>query len=357
MISSSASMPIVVIFERHWDEAPKQIVKNLIPKLSEEGYDTFCLEAPQNLEEREFLSSFQAGLELDIKINSQAQDCLERVGIRNIRLSDIGFEKLADLMRLYVSSQRYLEVAERIKNLPAHLLLKDTFRIAKRLSLNIKGIDIDEADFEKIISKDVSKRMKIIKENENYRIATISKNLLQLYKERNGVIFVCGALHAENLINKFKENNLDERILYYFPHSNKKYDDSIDDIKEGLSNEKLRNHTFCLIDENNHKLLVEKIIKDIKSKNIQYKQEIVGGNSHSIFLSNFFQKDFRAFMRPGYYVDALLNIENSDNTEEIITKLKEVNIQIEKTALLGSTYLVIKDINTKEVADNIRQLN
>ncbi|VHO02007.1 hypothetical protein RHT_00325 [Candidatus Rhabdochlamydia sp. T3358] len=31
------SLPIVVIFERHWDETPKHLVKQLLPELVKEG--------------------------------------------------------------------------------------------------------------------------------------------------------------------------------------------------------------------------------------------------------------------------------------------------------------------------------
>jgi len=356
MVSPSASMPIVVIFERHWDEAPKQIVKSLIPKLAEEGYDTLCFEAPQNLTENEILSSHNAGLELDNKIDSQAKEYLERVGIKNVKLSDIGFKKLTELMRLYVSSKRYLEVSEKIKVLPASILLKDVFDSANRFSLTVKGVDVDATDFAGIVSLDLSKRMSAIEKNEDYRIATISRNLFKLNSERNGLIFVCGALHAENLVNKFKEQNIHDRVLYYFPHSDKNYDDSVEDVKEYLSNDTLKNHTFCLINEGDRKLLINRIIKEVKSKNTQYKEEIIVGNSHSGFLSDVFKKNFQAFMRPGYYVDALLNIDTEDNIEEVIERLREVNISTHKTSLLGSMYLVVAEVNTREIADNIRLL-
>jgi hypothetical protein len=357
MLSPSASMPILIIFERHWDEAPKQIVKSLIPKLSQEGYDTLCFEAPQNLTESEILSSHNEGLDLDNRIHSQAKEYLERAGIRNILLQDIGFKKLSNLIRLYVSSQKYLELTEKIKGLPSSLLLKDLFNQATRLSLSIKGVDIDATDFDAMLSFDLSKRMSFIEKNEDYRIETIAGNLFRLHGERKGLIFICGALHAENLINKFKAQNIHDRVLYYFPHSNKNYEDSVEDVKEYLSNDTLKKHTFCLLDESDCQSLVNRIIREIKSSNTHYKKEIIGGNSHSVFLSHFFQKDFRAFIRPGYYVDALLDIDREGDIEKIVKKLQEVNVATHKTSLHGSSYLVVPEINTTEVADNLRRLN
>ena len=353
MVSQSASLPIVIIFERHWDKEPKKIVKSLITTLAEEGYDTLCFEAPQNLTEHEILSSHLEGLKLDSQINSQAQEYVKQAGFKNIKLCNLGFKKLAELMRQYVSSQRYLEVAEKVKVLPSSLLLKEILHNANRLSFSIKGVDIDAKDFESILSHDLSNRMSIIEEKEDYRIATISENLFKLYKQGKGLVFSGGALHAENLINKFKEQNIHNNVLYYFPHSDKNYDDSIEDVKDCLSNDTLKNHTFCLLGESNRKALVKRVIEEIKSKNIHYKEEIIGGNSHSIFLKNLFNKDFKAFMRPGYYVDALLDIEKVDDSEEIIKKLQQVNILTHKTSLFGNKYLVVRDTNTKEVADNI----
>lgn len=37
MISSATTLPIVLIFERHWDLAPKKLLSDLIPKISSLG--------------------------------------------------------------------------------------------------------------------------------------------------------------------------------------------------------------------------------------------------------------------------------------------------------------------------------
>lgn len=352
-----ASLPIVVIFERHWDEKPKQLVNKLIPKLAEEGYDTLCFEAPHNRNEDEILSSHRDGLALDSQINSQAHEYIEKAGIKNIKLCDLGFVELTDLMKEHVSSQRYLEVAEKIKALPASILLKDTFNIAKKFSFRIKGIDIESNDYHHMMSHDLSQRIKVIENLETYRISTFFENLLKLQQEGKGVAFVCGALHAENLINRFKEKNLQNHILYYFAHSTKKYTNNFDDIEEYSSNEILKNHMFCLTNKNDENSLLQKIIKEIKSNNTTYKEEIVGGNAHSKFLSKFFNKDFKAFMRPGYYVDALLDADNVDDCKHVVEKLQQVNISTHNISMQDKNYLVVQDVNTKEISDNILRLN
>lgn len=237
------------------------------------------------------------------------------------------------------------------------MLYEDIFNIAKRCGMSIKGMDINVHDYAAIeTSPDASTKMKHIIANEEYRMATISGNLIKLQNEGKGVIFLCGALHAENLINKLKEQNIDDdRVVYYFLHSGKNYVDGIDDVKEYLSNDTLKNHTFRLINDNDRKSLKNRIVREIKSKNTMYKKEIIGGTANSRFLTDFFKHDFKAFVRPGYYVDALLDM-TTEGVNEIANKLQEANIQTRVTSVLGNTYLVVQEINTPEIANKIRLL-
>jgi len=152
------SLPIVIIFERHWDTIPKHAVKELLPDLNKRGYETFCFEASQDLSFAEIVGRHKAGLAFDSDIQQQAEEYLKPIGITRA-LSDISFSHLTDLLQLFVSSKQYLTVAERIKQLPASRMLKEVFDEATRLSITVKGIDIDSKDYDKIISADVSTRM------------------------------------------------------------------------------------------------------------------------------------------------------------------------------------------------------
>lgn len=357
MISASATLPLVIIFERYWDQESKKIQKDLVPELSEEGYDTICFEAPQDLTEEEILSLHREGLEIHSEANSKANEYIQRAGFKDIQLCELGFNTLAELMRLHVSSKRYLEVAEWIKGLSGSILLKDIFNDVKKRHFSIKGVDIDATDFGEMMSHDLSQRMRVIDQKEEVRNSTIFENLVRLRKSGRNIIFFCGALHAESLINQFKEKNMQNQVLYYFPHSNKNYEDGVDDVKKYHSNETLKNHTFCLIDDRSRNLLKERIIREIKSNNTDYKEEIFDGNSQSRHLSDFFKMGFKAYVRPGYYVDALLEICNVNDCENVVRKLQQVNLATSYTSMNGRNYLVVRDINTKEVADNIRLLN
>lgn len=343
------ALPVVVIFERHWDEIPKQLVADLLPDLVDQGYDTLCIETPQNLTSSEITSRLDSCINSDSEILSQAERLLKRVNITK-KLSELSFDTLADLMKLFVSSQKYYEVAEMIKRLPAAQQLKKVFDESKRLSVRIKGVDIDDKDYQEITTTFFLDRMDKLIINEDLRMRTISENLIE-HSQRHGIIFICGALHCSNLIAKFKEKNLQDRVLYYFPHSSQRYIDSIDDINKVNVNE---NHTYLLSSEE-VKAFKNKIVKEVIPK-IGYIKEILEGNSHSRYLSELFGVNFQAFLRPGYYVDGLLDIEEKENIEKIEQNLTENNIQTRRDFLEGRLYLVISDINTEKVIKRISQL-
>jgi hypothetical protein len=353
MVSTTNSMPIVIVFERHWDPVPKKILKLLIKKLSAEGYKKLCFEAPHDLNSRQWLSWCKDNVAQDRVLYSEVA---QRLNLDSNQLNDLGFSKLTLLMQLFVSSNKCLDVAERIKGFLASELLVNSFDCALSHSFEIKGIDINSEEFAKIVAPDIAHRMPLIRQKEKKRIATISENLLRLYREDNGLIFVCGALHAENLIRKFTERQMQDSIIYCFPHADKKYDDSLDDVKELLSNDTLKDHAFCIRDENDAFALVEKIVKEVKSKNTQYRKEIIDENSHGQFLNKVFQVKFRLFMRHGHYMDALLNMQAEECGESIFNTLKQKGISIYKKSFNKNVMLVIPEINTEHVARKIRLL-
>lgn len=348
------SVPIVIVFERHWDTIPKLLVKDLLPGLASKGYGNLCFEAPQDLTSSQIIDQHNSELELDVDMQKQAETLLRQVGITK-KLSDMSFGSLAELMRLYVSSKKYETVAGKIKQLSAFRILKDIFDEAAKIHLSVKGIDIRSEDFNRMASSNLFERMMGIRENEEYRITTIFENLLKLRaQQEKGIIFVCGASHASGLLAKFKERNMHDEVLYYFPHSSSRYDDSLDDIKEVLMNDTLQGHTHLLTKER-IRPFSKKIVKEITGK-IKYVKEIADGNSHSQFLSQCFKTNFRAFLRPGHYVDALVGIDDTPNIESIMKRVNEVGVQTHSISLNERRYLVVPGVNTSEIANRIRKI-
>ena len=340
----SMSLPIVVLFERHWDTIPKDVATRLLPDLAAQGYDTLCVEAPQHLTPDELLTRHKEGLNLDSQILSQAEGLLRQRNITT-KLSDVSFGELVVWIRQYVSSQRNIEVAEKIKNLPASRLFKGILEEANRQAVLVKGIDINELD--SITGIDLSRRIGAIDSNEEYRIKTFSENLAKLQSERRGVIFMCGASHANNLISALRKKDI--QVLWYFTHSSKNFDDRMGDIREELKDEFLEGHTH-LLQESEVGNFVSKVVDEID--HARYEEEIVDGNSHSRRLSTLFGAECKTFVRAGYYVDALLPADRPD----IGQRCRDGSISAHNTVYRGQRHLVIPAINTAEVADRILRL-
>lgn len=323
-----------------------------MPEVAGKAYNTLCFEAPQDQTSSEIIDAHKSGLEFDIEVQRKAEALLKQVGITK-KLSDMSFRALADLMHLYVSSQKYLEVAEKIRNLAASRMLKEIFEQIAKLSVSLKGIDLGKEDYHKMMSADYSKRLSEIDRNEDYRNAILFENLLKLRaQQEEGIVFLCGAAHASALLAKFKEQNMQNDVLYYFPHSSGRLEHSIDDIAF-MMNDTLRDHTHLLTEES-VKQFSKKIVKDITDKT-RYKKEIPEGNSHSQFLTRCFKANFRIFMRPGYYVDALVDIEDTPtpHVEKIRKDLGEVGVQTHDFSMNNRQYLVVPNVNVRDVANRI----
>ncbi len=349
------SLPVVIVFEYHWDTIPKTLIKELLPDLNKRGYGTYCFETPQDLSADEIIRLQNEQLNLDLDIQKQAEQLLKQRGITK-KLSDISFSNLAELLRLYVSSQRYIDVAEKIKQLDACQILKQIFSEAAKLSVSIKGVDRNYEDFSEIHSVDLSRRMPVIRAQEDQRITTFFQNLQKLRtNSEEGVIFSCGAHHAKGLIDAFKKHGLQEEVLYYFPHSSSRYDESLDHIQLALddSSGTLVGHTHLLAQED-LKPFGERVIREIAEKT-RYTREIPGYNSHSRFLSNCFKTNFRAYLRPGYHVDALVDLTETSNIGEIQQRVSAAGIQTHQISLDRRNYLAIPNVNTRDIAEKIRR--
>jgi hypothetical protein len=350
------SLPLVIIFEQHWNIMPKLLVQDLLPHLAEQGYNSLCFEAPQTFSSDEIIQSHERDLEQSNEIERTAEKFLKQVGII-ATLSDVSFQKLAELIRLYVSSQDYLKIAETIKQLPASRLLKNVFNETKKLSISIKGIDLQAEEFHAITTLDLRKRSQEAKKIREYRDLNLFENLQKLRREQSeGVVFLCGATHAKRLLAKFKEQNIQDDVLYYFVHSSGPYNDQVDEevVKKLTKIDPSKKHTH-LLTKQKIKPLSERIIKEIREKT-RYEKEIKE-NSQAQFLSIFFQTHFEAHLRPGYYVDALLNFEDHSEIENIEKSFIKTEVPTYRASLGQKKYLIIPGINTEKVGNKIKTIS
>lgn len=346
------SLPLLIIFERHWDAIPKHTVKEILPELAELGYDTYCMEAPHNWSSKDLVEQHKMGLKGDQELYDTAVDHLKRSGVVKENLCEESFGSLAHLMMLYVSSKRYQTVAEKIRALPSSRLLKAIFEDAEKLSISAKGVDIVEDDYSEMLEVETSQRMKGIKARETKRITSFVSNITALRERGHGVVFACGALHADNVLAELEKKGLSAEVAYYFPHSTKRLDETVDDIAVLFSKCKTLLHHSHQLSESEVKSFGKKVIKEIRSK-IKYEVEILEGTTHSKFLSQLFNTTFRAFWRNGYYVDALVDMSNCQKSGEISSQMQERGVTTYSTTIKQHSYLVVPGINTSSVLQKI----
>ncbi len=344
------ALPLVILFERHWDVPPRELLINLLPSLIDEGYDTLCFEAPHDSSEEQIVAGCRYRLEEASEMASTSQKLIQqRVKLKG-KLSDLDLAKLTQLIQLYVSSKKYDEVATKIKHLPAISLLNDILTTCEKNSIFVEGIDIKQTDYSKINKFDYSRDT--VTESEAYRIQTFTANLLRLHQKREGLIFCCGGLHAAGLMASLKEQKI-ENVLYYFPHSPKFLYSGFDDIRQFHVNETTKGHIYSLSSESEIRTLAQRVVKEIKSRNTHHKAELLQGTSHSAYLSKFFGVTFSPFLRPGHYVDLLVRSENAESIKEIFQ-----NFQIPTQQILfrEHQYLVVPNVNTREVGEKVMKI-
>ena len=178
-------------------------------------------------------------------------------------------------------------------------------------------------------------KMPQIEKKEDERIASFARNILRLRKEGVGLVFACGAIHSQNLISELKRQGLDDQVVYYFTHSSKSYEEGYDDIKKHLNFEVLKDRIIRLDENNEIKTFSNRVVKEIKQKNRNYCVEVIEKNSHAEILSKLFNVQFTVKMRPGYYVDALLAIEENTSVNEIKQSLKKFEVAFEEIQING----------------------
>jgi hypothetical protein len=229
------------------------------------------------------------------------------------------------------------------------------FDKAAELSLTIKGVDINSSDYNQMNSLDSVRRMAMLRIQNDLRDRTFFQNLSALRTQQaGGIVFVCGAIHAKAMIDQFKKTGLQDEVLYYFPHSSNRYDESIDDIRDVLMNDTLQNHTY-LLSQKHMKAFGKRVIREISEKTT-YQAEVLDHNAHAQFLSDCFKTPFKVFMRPEYHADALVDTTGQVDVENIKKRVHATGVQTQEYTLDGRRYLVIPNVNTMDITERIRKI-
>lgn len=288
-------LPIIVIFERHWDKTPKKILKQLIPILSKRGYNTLCYEGPEDLIPYNFhITRIDESIEFAKKRYSEASECL---GARNINveeLSDLDFGVLDKLMLNFVSTKHHQLFAEQIKNLPGALIFKEILEESKNSQMSVVGVDVESQRYDEMLSNSwltenmFSNRVVSLDKVEVQRNETLSRNLTKLYQEEKNIVFICGAFHAEKIISYLKEKHGENSVIYYFICSDKQYDKTFDDIKFAINNNPILTlHTVYPGSEEEINQFNQNLTEEINFKSANFQQNISIKKIYPTFKFNF----------------------------------------------------------------------
>lgn len=331
------SFPIVMIFERHWDTTPPLLIKNLLPSLEVEGYDTFCEEEPSSTSEADFFTKVKKREQRDIKIMNFFNDFVDRKKIPfSKELASCTCEELIEAL----PSSFPIKLIPLIKLSPATKLINENLLFAKQRSFSI--VFIDDPEFGKLYSPDDNDdvRLKVLLKTKAQRDRGMADHLFRLHANHKGIVVSLGVRHSKAVMENLKRKGLtDKDFVCYFPHSSYTYNkNEIKSLKEEISGDM----ATCATTNEEIALLGQKILAEVKSKVIK--------NCHIQFLSDFFKVNFKPSLRPGYHLDARVPIDQMNDS--ICLDLDDLGIEYR----IDRNYFVIPNVNTTEIGHSLRLL-
>ncbi|MDR3476601.1 MAG: hypothetical protein P4M14_01040 [Gammaproteobacteria bacterium] len=352
------ALPMVLFFERHWDTIPKKVLKKLLTALAELGYDTLCFERPQNLTFTENIQSMQTGIDFVREQIVQAKSFLVKAGVKlDKELWELPFVELCNILQEHVSSKRYMELAELIKNLPGHEILLEIMNEANVHEMLVLGTDINEDHYYSIVSQSYDTRITALKDSAKKREMTMGMNLIGDYQQRKGVAYLGGALHSNAIIEILKKGISEDQILAYLPHSPENLMPDENDFEGALKDFVPMDRRFLLRTEADVDHFIARLLRDIEVSNIHTVSHHPQSNSHATLLAAKFKHPFEVYLRQSCKADARLEVKDEVNAEAIAAECKQYNIPTRFHLFKNKKYLIVEDINTKEVATNIRKMS
>lgn len=341
--------PILVIFERHWNKIPKEIlIKNLL-KLKELGYSTFCYEASNGDGEQKTILE-------QIKSNVETYSMYEKTAIAILRMNNIDisdfstvpYEQLCHDLHLYVSPKDYDKLAVILKGLSGIRKEYELHLSAIEAGFKIIGIDIPELPTIEYFSAETISPDLMKKRDHHF-----AGNLKQLYEERKGVVFLCGASHANGLLKELTRLGLIYQTLCYTVSSSVRYSYELSVRDEfnliGISDE---NNELVYIDtEEEANQFSQKLINEIENNN-KYIQALDHHQNTSL-INNKTGLAFTAYLRTNHYVDAILDLSNTNCNDEkaICNKLNGYKIKHTFGFFHDKKHLIIPRVNVSSAVD------
>lgn len=341
------SQPIVMIFNRHWESTPFQLIKNLIPNLEQEGYETYCQELPDTLSRESVLQWSQQRIEKQSIVLNLFNTSADKSKLSYPeKLERCTFEELQESFPSLLP-----QPLMGLKGISASKLYHSSLELALKYSFSITCID-DAVNLKKLESTPMSspEYMLSLEKTSRARRDVMGNHLFNLQAEGKGILVHLGWKHFKPMIAILNSLGLtDENIVCHFAHSSYPISRIHDEIKDlHQSGQIFSDKTTCATTSQEIDLLGQKILAEVKYK------RYISRNCHTQFLTEFFKVNFKAVVRAEYYVDALLSSKQIN--AKILSDLDDLSIQNHKTRLNNQDYLIIPNVNTTEVGERIRLL-
>lgn len=339
------ALPPILLFETHADPTAKRVAYELLPKLKKVGYEVLCVEMPHDFSSEEIIEQVKIGVAQSEESQAVVKTVASMMGISESALSqktEIGISELLEKFLPASSDQddHSSHVANRFCRLEADKEMLKILNLAKQHGFLIKGIDSEP---KVLYKREPAKDIKLALLIDVVREQTMSGHIEKL--RQKGVIYICGALHAASLISKCKDTH------YFYPRSTKWQPIEDEENKKcGYTETDFLKDPTQVLSERDIPSFADRIVTHIT------RREFPEGNNQSNHLAKVFKAVFKVFMRPGSYADALVERATTPNIAEIEAKLKASNIKTGNDSQNGKEYLVIPNINVKDVADRIMSL-
>ncbi len=333
------TFPIVMIFNQHHDSTPHILANDLLPELAAEGYDTFCQENSDNLSEEEFLKNRAEHIRNIDYVMNNVISYLANTEFRE-NLNDCSFGELEKTSPPDCDPTNW---AKSIKHSAAEKLGYEGLQIAKKWGFSIVCIDDRISHLQnRMANEDPEQLIKTIPARDK----TLSHHLFRLHANQKGVIVELGVAHYQGVVQNLKEKGLtDQDMVCHFAHRSHPNSESRNFLEMVLQKWPFpKEKITCATTHTEIALLGKKILSEVQSK-IRYLN-----SCHSKFLIDFFKVNFKAILRSDYHVDAILPVEQVNET--IRQELNVFGIRHHT----NKKYFVIPNVNTTEVAHNLRLL-
>ena len=218
-------MPTIIFLENHNDVYPKIIIKRLLSRLSNMGYKDFYVESDPLFSADQIISAHKEHLEscnsfLDLACLTLSTGRLTgHLRFNKELLKSMSFLDLSNLLRSYVSSRRYSEMAIGINGIIAYTKMLDVFSLLRQHKISLSGIDINSSQ-DKIVMKEMDLKL----HNKNIASLMSSRDLalfnnLRLISQKSGIALL-GIAHFKGVYELITKYGLQDKFIFCWPKGN-----------------------------------------------------------------------------------------------------------------------------------------